>query len=146
MSAEFYDIWLTSQHVHNMSTTFPAKDFEDEKFWKAIYCLLRAVFPALKALRYCDANFPAMDKNFYLANRANDAILKSAKDFDDVEFGTMQVPKMNGTDFETTKVFGEKPEFERDNKFFIISFNLNGLTFFLFSVKIQMTMTQTKKK
>ncbi len=71
--------------------------------------------------------------------------MKSAKDFDDVEFGTMQVPKMNGTDFETTKVFGETPEFERDNKFFIISFNLNGLTFFLFSVKFHMTMTQTKK-
>ncbi len=37
-------------------------DIKDEVFWKAIYCLLHAVFPAFKALRYCDSNIPAMDK------------------------------------------------------------------------------------
>ncbi len=28
-------------------------DIEDEVFWKAIYCLLHAVVPALKSLQYC---------------------------------------------------------------------------------------------
>ncbi len=41
-------------------------DIEDEVFWKAIYCFLRAVFPALKALQYCDSNIPAMDKVYFL--------------------------------------------------------------------------------
>ncbi len=38
------------------------QDIEDKFFWKAIYCLLRAVFPALKALQDCNATCPAMDK------------------------------------------------------------------------------------
>ncbi len=48
-----------------------------------------------------------MEKIFYLAHRAYDAILNSAMDFDDVDLvGPMQVTEM-------TKVFGDKPEFER---------------------------------
>ncbi len=54
-----------------------------------------------------------MDKSFYLTNGANDAILNSAMDFDDVDlFGPMQVTEMTGIDLEMTKIFGEKPEFE----------------------------------
>ncbi len=34
-------------------------DIEDEVIWKAIYCLLHAVF--------CDSNIPAMDKNIFLS-------------------------------------------------------------------------------
>ncbi len=102
--------------AHNSRVALSIQNIEDEKFWKAIYCLLRAVFYALKALRYCDANFPAMDKIYYPASRANDAILKSAMDFDDVDlFGQMQVTEMNDIDFEMTKVLGEKSEFERYN-------------------------------
>ena len=37
-------------------------DIHDNKFWKCLYILLRAAFPALKALCYCNANKPAMDK------------------------------------------------------------------------------------
>ncbi len=37
------------------------KDIVDD-FWKAIYCLLHAVVPALKALQYCTYNIPSMDK------------------------------------------------------------------------------------
>ncbi len=49
-----------------------------------------------------------MDKIVYLANRANDAILKSAVDLDDFDlFGPMQDTEMSGIDFETTEVFGE---------------------------------------
>ncbi len=55
-----------------------------------------------------------MDKIFYLTNRANDAILNLAMDFDDVNlFWPMQVTEMTGIDLEMTKVFGEKMEFER---------------------------------
>ncbi len=86
-----------SSVAHNSRVALSIQDIEDEKFWKAIYCLLRAVFPALKALCYCDANFPAMDKVFYLAYRANDAILKSAMDLDDVGlFGPMQKTEISG--------------------------------------------------
>ncbi len=59
------------------------QDIEDEVFWKAIYILLRTVFPALKALRYCDSNIPTMDKLFHLVKRAEDAILSSTNDLDD---------------------------------------------------------------
>ncbi len=52
-------------------------DIEDEVFWKAIYCLLFAVFPALNALRYCDSNIPAMDKIYFLAKQAYEALLDS---------------------------------------------------------------------
>jgi hypothetical protein len=37
-------------------------DITDEKFWKRIYIVLRAVFPALRLLQYCDKSVPAMDK------------------------------------------------------------------------------------
>ncbi len=49
------------------------QDIEDEVFWKAIYCLLHAVFPALKALQYCDSNISAMDKIYFLVKQAGEA-------------------------------------------------------------------------
>ncbi len=39
-------------------------DIEDKIFWNAIYCLLHAIFPALKALRCCNSNILAMDNIF----------------------------------------------------------------------------------
>ncbi len=36
-------------------------NIEDEVFWKEIHCLLHSVFPALKVLRFCDSNIPAID-------------------------------------------------------------------------------------
>ena len=38
-------------------------------FWKCLYTILRAVFPALRLLRYCDKTKPAMDKIYYLSHR-----------------------------------------------------------------------------
>ncbi len=32
------------------------KDIENEVVWKALYCLLHSVFPAFKALQYCDSD------------------------------------------------------------------------------------------
>ncbi len=74
-----------SSVAHYSSVILSIQDIEDEKFWKAIYCLLRAVFPALNDLLYWYSKYPAMDKIYYLAHRANDAIPNSAMDFDDVD-------------------------------------------------------------
>ncbi len=52
-----------------------------------------------------------MDKIYYLVHRANDAILMSALDFDDVDlFGPMQDTNLTTIDLEMTKVYGEKLE------------------------------------
>ena len=53
------------------------RDVKDEKFWKCIYIILRAVFPALRLLCYCDKNKPAMDKIFFLSHRTTVALDKS---------------------------------------------------------------------
>ncbi len=96
-----------SSVAHNSRVALSIQYIEDEIFWKAIYCLLRA--PTLKALQYCHANYPAMDKIFYLIHRANDAILKLAMDFDDVDlFGPMQDTEMTGIGLEMTEAFGKK--------------------------------------
>ena len=46
-------------------------------FWKAMYTLLRAVFPALRCLRFCNDNIPAMDKVYALTHQTSIAIDKS---------------------------------------------------------------------
>jgi hypothetical protein len=68
----------------NPSAKAAVHDIEDEKFWKCLYVLLRAVFPALRALRYCDSNTPVMDKLFFLSHRASEAIKKSEQFFSEV--------------------------------------------------------------
>ncbi len=114
MCIESYNsLFNFSSVAHNSRVALSIQDIEEEKFWKAIYCLLRAVSLALKALCYCDTNYPAMDKIHYLVHRANDVILKSALDFDNVDlFGPMQVTELTGIEMETAKFYGEKLEFE----------------------------------
>ena len=51
-------------------------DIKDDKFWKCIYILLCAVFPALRLLHYCDKNKPAMYKIFFLSHRTTVALDK----------------------------------------------------------------------
>ncbi len=58
----------------NAQVVLALEDIEDEVFWKGIFCLLRAVFLALKDLRYCDSYVPVMDKIYFLAKRADAAI------------------------------------------------------------------------
>lgn len=83
-------------------------DIEDEVFWKAIYCLLWAVFPALKALRYCDSNIPAMDKIYFLVKRADDALHDSQLLLDDQDlFGSMRAVMVSNCDEELDEVFGD---------------------------------------
>ena len=59
------------------------QDIMDPLFWKAIFTLLRAVYPALRCLRYCDTNTPAMDKIATLAYRTNIALERSIDSLND---------------------------------------------------------------
>jgi hypothetical protein len=55
-----------------------------------MYILLCAVFPALRALRYCDSNMPSMEKIYYLSHRTTEAIENSQDDFNDERlFGSL---------------------------------------------------------
>ena len=50
-----------------------------------------AVFPALRALRYCDSNTPCMDKLFHLSHRTTAAIENSLDDLNDESlFGSLK--------------------------------------------------------
>ena len=70
-------------------------DVENEKFWKGLYILLRAVFPALRALRYCDSNTPVMDKIYFLSHRTTTAIAQSKEFLDNEDlFGEFRVDNM----------------------------------------------------
>ncbi len=99
----------------NARVVLAVEDIEDEVFWKSIFCLLRAVFPALKALRYCDSNVPAMDKIFFLVKRADVAIENSSSMLNDEElFGCVDSSLVTGCGEELDEVFGERGvEYER---------------------------------
>lgn len=72
----------------NSKVVLTVQGIDNEVFWKVIY-FLRAVYPALKALHYCNSNIKAMDKIFHFFKRAEGAILKSVEDLDDdTIFGT----------------------------------------------------------
>ena len=67
------------------------RDIKNDKFWKCMYVVLRAVFPALRLLRYCDKSTPAMDKIFYLSHRTTIALEKSEEFLnDEALFGDMK--------------------------------------------------------
>ena len=68
----------------NGSAKAAVHDIEDDKFWKCLYVLLRAVYPALRALRYCDSNSPVMDKIYFLSHRTTEAIKQSQDFFNEV--------------------------------------------------------------
>ena len=60
------------------------EDIENKNFFKAMYVLLRAVYPALRALRYCDSNEPIMmDKIYFLTHRTTEALKKSVDQLND---------------------------------------------------------------
>ncbi len=62
------------------------KDIEDEVFWKAIYCLHIAVFPALLWFQH-----PCNEQIFFLVKRAEEELLDSNKFFDNGDlFGSMR--------------------------------------------------------
>ena len=80
-------------------------DVKNESFWHSIYVLLWSVFSALRALRYCDANVPSMDKIYYLSHRVTEALKKSTNDLSNK---SLFLPLMDddGVAFENEEVFG----------------------------------------
>jgi len=81
----------------NESARMAVLDIQEAKFWKCLYILLRSVFPALKLLRYCDANKPSMDKIFFLSHRTTQAIEKSLDSLNDKELFGSLTPDSNLT-------------------------------------------------
>jgi len=76
----------------NESAKAAVRDIKDDKLWKCIYILLRAVFPALRLLRYCDKNKPAMDKIFFLSHRTTVALENSEQFLNDKSlFGSLKI-------------------------------------------------------
>jgi hypothetical protein len=63
----------------NNSVRAAVHDIKDDKFWKCIYLLVHAVFPALRLLCYCNKSKPAMDKMFFLSHRTTLALKKLEK-------------------------------------------------------------------
>ena len=61
----------------NKTVAMAVQDIENPVFWKCLYIILCAVFPALRLLRYCDKSKPAMDKIYYLSYRTTQALEQS---------------------------------------------------------------------
>jgi hypothetical protein len=75
----------------NASARAAVKDIGDEKLWKCMYILLCSVYPALRALCYCDSSKPSMDKTFFLSHRTMQAIEMSKESLDDWSlFGSLK--------------------------------------------------------
>jgi hypothetical protein len=67
------------------------QDIKDENFSKCMYILLCAVFPALRALWYCDSNMSCMYKLFHLSHRTMVAIEMSLDGLNDESlFGSLK--------------------------------------------------------
>ncbi len=64
--------------AYNDENDLSVQDIEISQFWSTIYCLLRAIFPALSELRDCDTNKLVMDMNYYFCDRAGNALLRSS--------------------------------------------------------------------
>ncbi len=95
-------------------------------FWKAIYYLLCAVFPALKALQYCDSNISAMDKIYFLVKQADEALHGLQLLLDDQDlYGSMVGSTLPECEEEFDEVFGETNT-ERNDEI------LRNLLFFIF--------------
>ena len=87
----FLDLTLTT----SASARGAVQDIKDENFWECMYILLRAVFPALRALWYCDSNTPYMDKLFHLSHRTTVAIENSLYDLNDESlFGSLKTDQI----------------------------------------------------
>ena len=70
---------------HTDRAGLAVSDIQDPGFWNQIYLLTRAVFPCLKALRFCDKSEPSMDKIIYLVHRAEESIKNSLEVLNDLD-------------------------------------------------------------
>ena len=80
-------------------------DVKSKSFWRAVYILLRCVFPAFRLLRYSDSNIPAMDKLYYLSHRVTVALDTSTEDLNDNDL-FLALEDYGGVAFEIEQVFG----------------------------------------
>ncbi len=61
--------------LQNYCVEAAIKDMEDKFFWKKIYCLLCALFSALKALRHCNSTILAMDNIYFLVKQMKHCLI-----------------------------------------------------------------------
>ena len=88
-----------NEHVRSV-----VMDIENKTFCKAFYNILRSVYPAIRALCYCDSKVSAIDKIYHLSNCTTLAIERSFEMLnDDDMFGSIEG---NGLEFELTEVLG----------------------------------------
>jgi hypothetical protein len=84
--------FLDLKSAKKQSVRMAVQDIEDNKFWKCLYILLRSIFPALRALHFCDARQPVMDKIFFLSHRTTQAIERSQEFLNDSNiFGALTI-------------------------------------------------------
>ena len=82
-------------------------DIQDTVFWKALYTLLRATYPAIRVLRYCNSNTPAMDKLYCLSSRTSMVIRRSEESFNDTTLFSALVA-CDGLGNKENEVYGGK--------------------------------------
>ena len=117
----------------NQRTGLAVRDIENKVFFKALYTLVRAVFPALRALRYCDSNTPAMDKIFHLSHRTTMAIEKSIASLNDVDLFGAFSDEDESLNAEASEIFGEEVNNRYANLIDSVQLicHMHSLTFFL---------------
>jgi hypothetical protein len=82
--------FLDPKSAYKQSVWMAVQDIEDNKFWKCLYILLHSVFSALRALCFCNASQPVMDKIFFLSHRTTQVIERSQEFLNDSNlFGTL---------------------------------------------------------
>ena len=86
---------------------------EDQVFWKSIYVLLRAMFPALRALHFCDSNVPCMDEIFFLSHRTSESIADYVGYLNDDDL-FVGFAKDEELEFEEREIYGEVEEDEEE--------------------------------
>ncbi len=93
--------------IYNAKTALAVQDIESNQFCKAVYSLLRSVFPVLMVIRFCDTNKPAMDKIYYLCDRAENALLRSSSLLSNHSlFGCLEMEFIEGVDEKLEEILG----------------------------------------
>jgi Protein of unknown function (DUF 659) len=82
-SAEFLGLKL-SKAVVTKAVAF----VNDKDMWKALYCLLRCLFPALRVLRLADRSDPGFDSLYYFIRRTDLSLEWSKSAFENNEYFT----------------------------------------------------------
>lgn len=102
----------------NETAKLATRDVENPLFFKAMYTILRAVFPALKLklLCHCNTNRPTMDKIFFLAHRTTVVLQPSVNilNNDDL-FGKVEYADEN-LYLQAKEIFGDEDDVSVDSE------------------------------